>query len=102
MDHVVPPVVNVAHKARFESIASSGPFNIVTIVGAIVIAAVAFWLWRKWQQKNQKKSVSFAKPVARVRRMREPEPEEEPEVEPEPEEEEEEEESDDEEDSKDK
>lgn len=101
MDHVVPPVVNVAHKARFESLASSGPFNIVTIVGAIVIAAVAFWLWRKWQQKNQKKSVSFAKPVARVRRMREPEPEpeEEPEEEPEVEEEEE---SDDEEDSKDK
>jgi predicted negative regulator of RcsB-dependent stress response len=75
MDHVVPPVVNVAHKARFESIASSGPFNIVTIVGVIVIAAVGFWLWRKWQQKTQKKSVSFAKPVARVRREREPEPE---------------------------
>jgi predicted negative regulator of RcsB-dependent stress response len=75
MDHVVPPVVNVAHKARFESIASSGPFNIVTIVGVIVIAAVGFWLWRKWQQKTQKKSVSFAKPVARVRRVREPEPE---------------------------
>lgn len=99
MDHVVPPVVNVAHKARFESLASSGPFNIVTIVGAIVIAAVAFWLWRKWQQKTQKKSVSFAKPVARVRRP-EPEPEQEPEVEPE--EEEEEESDDEEEDSKDK
>jgi positive regulator of sigma E activity len=100
MDHVVPPVVNVAHKARFESLTSSGPFNIVTIVGVIVIAAVGFWLWRKWQKKTQKKTVSFAKPVARVRRMREPEPE--PEDEPEVEEEEEEEESDDEEDSKDK
>ena len=101
MDHVVPPVVNVAHKARFESIASSGPFNIVTIVGVIVIAAVGFWLWRKWQQKTQKKSVSFAKPVARVRRVREPEPE--PEEEEEVEEVDDEESDDDEEeDSKDK
>ena len=99
MDHVVPPVVNVAHKARFESIATSGPFNIVTIVGVIVIAAVGFWLWRKWQQKTQKKSVSFAKPVARVRREREPEPEPEEEEEVE---EVEEESDDDEEDSKDK
>ena len=69
MDHVVPPVINVAHKSRFDTISSSGPFNIITVIAVIVIAAVGFWLWRKWQAKSVKRTkshVSFAKPVSQM------------------------------------
>ena len=78
MDHVVPPVINVAHKSRFDTISSSGPFNIITVIAVIVIAAVGFWLWRKWQAKSVKRAkshVSFAKPVSQMAVAREPEPE---------------------------
>ncbi len=78
MDHVVPPVINVAHKSRFDTISSSGPFNIITVIAVIVIAAVGFWLWRKWQAKSVKRTkshVSFAKPVSQMAVAREPEPE---------------------------
>jgi predicted negative regulator of RcsB-dependent stress response len=78
MDHVVPPVINVAHKSRFDTISSSGPFNIITVLAVIVIAAVGFWLWRKWQDKSVKRAknhVSFAKPVSQMAVAREPEPE---------------------------
>ena len=78
MDHVVPPVINVAHKSRFDTISSSGPFNIITVIAVIVIAAVGFWLWRKWQAKSVKRTkshVSFAKPVSQMEVAREPEPE---------------------------
>jgi predicted negative regulator of RcsB-dependent stress response len=87
MEHIVPPVVNVAHKSRFDAIPAAGPFNVISIIAVIVIAAVGFWLWRKWQAKaaKRKSRVSFAKPVAQLA------PEPEPEVEEEEEEEEEEE-----------
>jgi len=88
MDHVVPPVVNIAHKSRFDTISSSGPFNIITVLAVIVIAAVGFWLWRKWQAKSVKRAkghISFAKPVSQMA-VAKPEPE----VEEESEEEEEE------------
>jgi predicted negative regulator of RcsB-dependent stress response len=78
MDHVVPPVVNVAHKSRFDTISSSGPFNVITVIAVIVIAAVGFWLWRKWQAKTVKRAkshVSFAKPVSQMAVAREAEPE---------------------------
>lgn len=79
MDHIVPPVINVAHKSRFDSISSSGPFNIITVLAVIVIAAVGFWLWRKWQDKSVKRAkahVSFAKPVSQLAVAKEPEVEE--------------------------
>jgi predicted negative regulator of RcsB-dependent stress response len=78
MDHVVPPVVNIAHKSRFDTISSSGPFNVITVIAVIVIAAVGFWLWRKWQAKTVKRAkshVSFAKPVSQMAVAREAEPE---------------------------
>lgn len=78
MDHVVPPVINVAHKSRFDTISSSGPFNVITVIAVIVIAAVGFWLWRKWQSKSVKQAkgrVSFAKPVSQMAVAREAEPE---------------------------
>lgn len=84
MDHIVPPVINVAHKSRFDSISSSGPFNIITVLAVIVIAAVGFWLWRKWQDKSVKRAkshVSFAKPVSQLAVAKEPEVEEESESE---------------------
>jgi predicted negative regulator of RcsB-dependent stress response len=82
MDHVVPPVVNIAHKSRFDTISSSGPFNIITVLAVIVIAAVGFWLWRKWQAKSVKRrGVSFAKPVSQIAVAKEPEVEEESEEE---------------------
>jgi hypothetical protein len=87
MDHVVPPVINVAHKSRFDTISSSGPFNIITVLAVIVIAAVGFWLWRKWQAKSVKRrGVSFAKPVSQMA-VANPEPEVEEESESEAEEE---------------
>lgn len=90
MDHIVPPVINVAHKSRFDSISSSGPFNIITVLAVIVIAAVGFWLWRKWQAKSAKQAkahVTFAKPVSQLAVAKEPEVEEESEEEEEEEEE---------------
>lgn len=46
------PVIDTARQARIESVTSGSPFNMFNIVALIVIAIAAFFLYKRYKDKQ--------------------------------------------------